>query len=374
MRGHLRKRGARSWQIGVDAGRDPRTGKRLQRWVTVRGTKRDAERRLAEIVRDIDGGGYVEPSRITLADFLARWMRDYVSISVRPRTADGYRTIVRRLSQELGPVRLARLKPHHVQGYYVELLAAGLSAQTVLHQHRLLHQALGQAVKWELLPRNPMERVTPPRRRKPELQALDDVEARRLLEAAAPTDYHLPIHLALYTGLRRSEILGLRWMDVDLAARTLAVSRTMVQLVGDPAHLSEPKSRGSRRVVAYGPETVELLMSRRRLPGAQVCAYPDGSAMRPDQLSAGYRAIAATCGISARFHDLRHTHASILLASGVPVHVVQSRLGHASIQTTVDTYGHVLPASDAAAGAAVELALTPPDVPTSITHINQARR
>ena len=143
MRGHLRKRGDRSWAVVVDVGHDPRTGRRRQKWVSVRGTKRDAERRLAEIVRDLDAGTYVEPVRVTLAEYLDQWMRNYVALKVRPRTAQGYQGIVRRLQRDLGRIGLADLKPMHVQLYHADLLRDGLSAQTVHHHHRLLHQAMG---------------------------------------------------------------------------------------------------------------------------------------------------------------------------------------------------------------------------------------
>ena len=346
MRGHLRKRGERSWAVVVDVGHDPRTGKRRQKWVSVKGTKRDAERRLAEIISDLNNGAYVDPVHVTLASYLDQWMRDYVDVSVRPRTAQGYATIVRKLQDGLGQVSIVDLKAQHVQRYYARLLAVGLSAQTVLHHHRLLHQALGQAVKWDMLTRNVMERVTPPRLRKPDFRSLEPSEVWRLLEAAKRTDYHLPIHLATYTGLRRSEVLGLRWSDVDLDARKLVVNRTMVALRSAPTHIDQPKSRRSRRVVVFGPETESLLRSHRASPGTQVCARADGTEIRPYALTHVFRKIADSCGLSVRFHDLRHTHASLLLASGVPVHVVQARLGHESIQTTVDIYGHVLPASE----------------------------
>ena len=371
MRGHLRKRSKSSWAVVVDIGHDPSTGKRRQKWITVKGTKRDAERRLAEIVRDLDAGTYVEPSRLTLTTYLDQWMRDYVATSVRPRTAQGYGSIVRRLQRDLGGVMLANLKPLHVQRYYAELLDEGLSAQTVLHHHRLLSQALKQAVKWDMLPRNIMERVTPPPRRKPEFRSLDASEARRLLRAAEGADYHLPIHLAVYTGLRRSEILGLRWSDVALSAQTLTVTRTMVPVQGDPMHINEPKSPGSRRTVSYSTATDALLRQQREqrqaqmealglelTPHTQVCVRSNGAMMAPDGLSHAYGKIAAGCGIrDVRFHDLRHTHASLLLTAGVPVHVVQGRLGHESIQTTVDTYGHVLPSSDSEASVILERSL-----------------
>ena len=130
-----------------------------------------------------------------------QWMRDYVAVSVRARTAQGYRGIVRRLQRDLGRIDLAGLKPQHVQGYYVELLDSGLSPQTVIHHHRVLSQAFSQAVKWDLLPRNVLEGVTPSRRLKPEFRSLDPSEVSRLLRATEGTDYHLPIHLAIYTAV-----------------------------------------------------------------------------------------------------------------------------------------------------------------------------
>ena len=137
-------------------GHDPSTGKRWQKWISVKGTKRDAERRLAAVVRDITAGTLAEPARITLAAYLDEWMRDYVAISVRPRTAQGYRTIVRRIQFHLGRVLLPNLKPQQVQRYYAAMLDEGLSAQTVIHHHRLLSQVIGQSVRWDMLPRNIM--------------------------------------------------------------------------------------------------------------------------------------------------------------------------------------------------------------------------
>ena len=363
MRGHIRKRGDRSWAIVVDAGFDVDTGKRRQKWISVKGTKKDAEKKLAEVVRDLDTGTLVEPSRITMSSYLDQWMRDYVATSVRPRTARGYKTIVKRLQRgSLGRIKMTGLKATHVQRYYSELLEEGLSAQTVHHHHSLLREALGQAVKWDMLAQNVMSRVTPPKVSRPEIRTLTEAEVRRIMEQAKGTDYHLPIHIALHTGLRRSEICGLLWTDVDLARNSLSVVRTMVSIEGDPTHLDEPKSQRSRRVVAFGPNTTALLRERREMvekvglaDRSQVCARRDGGSMIPDVVSRKFNAIANACGISdVRFHDLRHTHATHLLTSGVPIHVVSARLGHASIQTTVDVYGHVLPASDVEAGLVME--------------------
>ena len=366
MRGHIRKRGDRAWAIVVDIGHDPSTGKRRQKWVSVKGTKREAERKLAEVVLDLNTGAYIQPSRLTLSEFLDQWMQDYVATSVRLGTAEGYRTIVNRLQRTLGHVRLTGLHAQDVQRYYKGLLDEGLSAQTVIHHHRVLRQAISQAVKWDLLSKNVMERVTPPKRVKPKLSVLTAPEVRQLLQAARGTDYELPIHLAVHTGLRRSELCGLLWSEVDLEAQTLTVVRSMVSVRGDSVHMGEPKSNASLRVVSFGEMTAELLRDRRAsleelglaLQTQQVCTRGNGQMMMPDALSRGHKAIAESCGFfNVRFHDLRHTHATLLLTSGTPIHVVQARLGHASIQITVDTYGHVLPASDVEAGRVLEVQL-----------------
>ena len=263
MRGHIRKRGERAWAVVVDIGHDSSTGKRRQKWISVKGTKRDAERRLAEVIHNLDTGDFVQPSRLNMADYLEQWMTDYVTISVRPTTARGYRTIVNRLKQSLGNVKLANLTALQVQRYYYGLIDEGLATQTVLHHHRLLHQAVGQAVRWDLVLKNIMERVTPPKLVKPELRILKVPEVSRLFQGTEDTDFEVAIHLAIHTGLRRSELCGLFWSDVDLEARTLTVVRTMVSLLGDPAHISEPKSRASRRVVAFWDERCSSVAEQR---------------------------------------------------------------------------------------------------------------
>ena len=362
MRGHIRKRGERSWAAVVDIGHDPSTGKRRQKWETVKGSKRDAERRLAEIIHDLNTGGYVEPSRLTLSGYLDEWMADCVTGSVRARTAQGYRTIVKRLKRSLGNVGLTKLKVQDVQRYYTALRQEGLATQTVLHHHRVLHQAIAQAVTGKLLPTNLMKGVKPPKLVKPELRILKESEIQQLLQAAKDTDFEVAIYLGLHTGLRRSELCGLVWSDVDLKTWTLTVLRTMVSLTGNPAHISEPKSRASRRVVSFWDETAAMLQERWNVVAktesplqTQVCARIDGARMVPDSLSKGFKALVKSCRITGvRLHDLRHTHASILLCSGVPINVVQARMGHESIQTTIDTYGHLLPASDAQAGMVLE--------------------
>ena len=354
-RGSIRKRGTNRWQLTYDVPRGP-DGKRRQRYETVRGTKKQAQARLTEIEHSLNNGRYFEPSLTPFGDYLDLWLQES-SRNHRPKTAEHHEGIVRRhVKPSLGTIPMARLTAMDIQSLYNEKLDSGLSTQTVIHIHRTIRQALRQAVSWELLQRNVTDQVTPPRNRRPKLRCLTVDEIRKLLLTAHGSDYHLPVHLAIYTGLRRSEILGLRWLDIDLSARRLTVNQTIVVSRGQ-IYVSEPKTERSRRVLALDTDTIILLEEHRERgdgSGGYVCVRSNGSAIMPGALTKGYKRLAKRCGIvDVRFHDLRHTHATMLLEAGVPVHVVQARMGHESIQTTVDTYGHVLPTSDSAAAAAL---------------------
>ena len=217
-------------------------------------------------------------------------MRDYVAITVRLTTARSYATIVRRIQiSSLSQIKLTALKPTQVQSYYSDLLDEGLYAQTVHHQHALLRGAIGQALNWDMLSKNVIDKVKSPKVSRPELRILAVDEVLRLLRHVEGTDYHLRIHLALYTGLRRSEIRGIFWSDLNLEESSIRVVRTMVSTTGKPAHIGEPKSQPSRRVVAFGPETTGLLKDRRAVLGehdplerSQICARLYGGSILPD--------------------------------------------------------------------------------------------
>ena len=169
MRGHVRQRSKGSWTIVLDLGRDPSTGKRKQQWLAVRGTKRDAEKKLVELQHQMDTGGYLKPSKITLGDFLNQWLNDHVWPRLEPRTAEGYEHMIRRhLIPALGAIPLAQLSGQHLQSYYADKLAngrkdgtGGLSPRTVRHHHVTIHTALQSAVKWGLLLGNQLTPLTP---------------------------------------------------------------------------------------------------------------------------------------------------------------------------------------------------------------------
>ena len=201
MRGHLVKRAKGSWSIVLDLGRDPSTGKRRQQWVSVKGTKKEAEAKLAELLHQQDTGGYVKPTRVTVGDFLYQWLRGYAETNVRPSTLYGYKKVVdRHLVPALGNIPLTQLGPQHIQTYYTDKLArgrldgrpGGLSATSVRGHHRILSEALSHAVKWGLVGRNVAKAVNPPRPRRPEPNVLDSDGATKLMDAARNTPYYGP--------------------------------------------------------------------------------------------------------------------------------------------------------------------------------------
>lgn len=366
MKGHIRQRGERSWAIIIDLGRDPATGQRRQKWHSVKGTKRDAQRELARLVHEYNTGAYIEPAKLTVGEYLQKWLTDYAQGRVAARTYDRYAEIIHlHLSPALGAMPLSKLQPLHIQACYTRALregrldrrAGGLSAQTVLHHHRLLHEALEQAVRWQLLSRNPADAVEPPRPERAEMHVLDPAGVSRLLEAAEGTRAYAAVLLAVTTGLRRGELLGLRWEDIDLQRGVLSVQQTVQRSRSAGLHIREPKTQRSRRLVTLPAMAVEVLRKHRLEQQKQRLfmgpeyrdhglAFPrlDGRPMNPDALSKAFEVIVARAGLPrVRFHDLRHTHATMLLQQGVNPKVVSERLGHSTVNLTLDTYSHVLP-------------------------------
>jgi len=371
MKGSIRQRGKGSWQICLDVGRDPATGKRMRHFENVRGRKAEAQKRLHELLNRLEQGAYVRPSRLTVAQFLEGWLRDYVRTNTAPRTYERYEEIVRgHLIPALGSFPLLALQPHHIQKYYAQALElgrrdgkGGLSALTVHKHHRILFESLRYEVRQGILVRNPAEAVTPPHGQSKELAMLGPNQVQLILDAAKETPYHALFFTKAYTGLRRGELLGLRWGDVDLERATLSVVQTLQQLRGGEYIFREPKSKRSRRLIALSPSLTILLweyrikqgharqlLGRPLQPTDLVFSHPDGRPFRPNSVTRAFHIIAKSAGLKGiRLHDLRHAHATILLQQGVHPKIVQERLGHSSVATTLDIYSHVLPGLQEAA-------------------------
>jgi len=371
MRGHIIKRYKDSYTIVINLGADPATGKRRQQWYSVKGTKKEAEKRLSELLHELDTGTFMKPGKTTLAEYLERWMKDYARPNLAPRTVEGYESIIRKhLIPKLGHLPLMQLKPEHLQKYYAELMQSGrcskrggLSAQTVRHHHTALHKAIQTAVEWGLLTRNVADAVRPPRAAQSEMQTWNEDEIMRFLEAAKTTPYYALFYTAIFTGMRRSELMALRWQDVDFILSQIYVNRSMHQLRDGSFIFRSPKTAKGRRLVAMPPSAILVLQDHynkvaqdRKVLGVTlrdddlVFGEADGRPMRPNRITRAWPMLAASAGLKViRLHDARHTHASIMLKKGIHPKIVQERLGHASIAITLDTYSHVSPGLQAAA-------------------------
>jgi integrase len=363
MKGHIVKRSDTSWSLVFDLGVTPE-GKRKQKWVTVKGTRRDAEKELTRLLHELDSGSYVDPSKQTVAQYLQYWLDNYARTNVTGKTFDGYYEIATlHLVPALGRHRLSELKPAHIQAYYTRALtsgrrqkAGGLSARSVLHHHRVLRNALQQAVKWQMLARNPADAVVPPRPERPEMRTLNEDEAVKLLATVEGTHNWIPILLAITTGMRRGEILGLRWQDVDLVAKTLCVRQTL-SLTRAGLVFKPPKTKKSQRTITLPEFVVDALrwhheeqIREREVFGASyedhdlVVAQATGAPRSPGGFSAAFVRVIARSGVPrVRLHDMRHSHATHLLKLKVHPKVVSERLGHSTVVLTLDTYSHVLP-------------------------------
>jgi len=372
MRGHITKRGKNSYSVVVSLGRDPATGKYKYQWATVKGTKREAEKRLAELLHQLDNGSYVKPGKVTVGEYLERWLREYAKPNLSPRGYERYESITRvYLVPGLGNILLTQLRPEHIQRHYTAMQDKGLSALTVKYHHTVIHKALQTAIKWGLVGRNAADGTDVPRGRRKDMQTWDDFEVRQFLEAAKSSAYYALFHTALFTGMRRSELLALQWRDITL--HQVHVNRSLHQLRDKSYVFTQPKSARSRRTIALSPSSVLTLMEHREkqegvravlgIPLKQddlVFSGYEGEPLRPCTVSRAWTALAARAGLKViRLHDARHTHASLMLKQGVHPKIVQERLGHASIQVTLDTYSHVAPGLQEAAAESFDKLVSP---------------
>lgn len=392
MRGYIRRRrqlrrkggdtGKESWLITIERGRDG-SGHRMRDHHTVHGTRRDAEREHVRLLRDLNAGSYVDPSRETVGAFLQRWLRDHVKHTVAPQTYERYEQIVRlHLEPGLGAVLLVKLRPRDVVAAEASWREAGLASRTVLHHHRVLHDALQQAVRWQLLASNPVAAVTPPRAEKKEMRALDVEQARHLLDALKGSRYETAVLTLLYTGLRVGELLGLRWTDLDLPTGRLSVQQTAQRVTGAGLVFRPPKTHRSRRAITLPAPVVDRVRAHRaeqlevRLAAGPAWQTSDlvfvdalGRPIYENGLRRAFYDVLASAGLPrVRLHDLRHTMATLMLSQGEHPKVVSERLGHATVAITLDLYSHVLPGLQAAAADRLAAALagssaTSPHIP-----------
>ncbi|MBT9143380.1 MAG: putative prophage phiRv2 integrase [Dehalococcoidia bacterium] len=353
MRGHIRKRNE-SWQITVYMGIGP-DGKYRRHFETIHGLKSSAQKRLNELLVSFEKGIYTPPGRLTVAEHLRNWLEGYVKTNCSHRTLDGYRAIIEtHLVPALGHIQLKHLHPQAIQAYYGQACEK-LSTRTVHHQHRVLSQSLKFAVRQGYLGRNPAELVDAPSPRKKVMRTLTPGEVEVLLENAQDSFYYPVVYTAVSTGLRQAELLGLRWRDIDLDMLSISVSQVLYKR-GGVCQFKEPKTAHSRRRVAMTPKLALFLrhykterallyleLGRPLTLDDLIFTSIEGKPIDPCVLSHAFGRMTREAGLEGvRFHDLRHTFASLMLLRGAKPKVISEALGHASVAFTMDTYSHII--------------------------------
>ena len=364
--GHIRQRGKQSWLLKFDLGRDA-SGKRVTRHITFRGTKREAQAELNRLLNRRNEGTYADRTKMSVGEYLEHWLTVDIERRVARKTAIRHRQIVQRqIIPRIGGVPVRKLTPTHIEAFEAQLqqdghvkgrkAGQGLTAQTVLHVHRTLSQALAHAVNAGVLFKNPAEQVKPPRPLRKEIAILSKPEIATLLRASEGTRLYLPVLIAVTTGVRRGELLALRWSDIDLKAARLTANQSLERLAGKTT-LKPPKTSGSHRTITLPALTVEALRDHRsakpRIGAGELVFSHDGIPWDPDSLTKAFDRLVRETGVRRiTFHGLRHTHISHQLMDGVHVKVVSERAGHANVSITLGVYAAFIPTlqEDAAAG------------------------
>lgn len=369
--GQVIPRGDNRWLVRIFLGRDD-NGKRQYLNKTIRGVKKDAEKYLTAKLRDKDLGINIQPAAESLGLYLDTWLADVVQSRVRTRTYDDYAALVERyIKKPLGAVRLADLRPSHIQQMYRALQDRGLSPRVVRYTHAVLSSALKHAVRTDMLHRNPASMVDLPRQERKEMQAMTPEQAGQLLVAVRDTRFAALFMFALTTGMRPQEYLALKWSDVDTEKGTATVRRALVwsQKKGVGWHFDEPKTSRSRRTIPLPASTVRALAEHRRRQGEERLRagseWQDHGLVFSGSLGApytipgltkqGFKPALAKAGLPKfSLYSLRHSHAVMLLSNGENPKVAAERLGHSTIVLTLDTYQHVLPDMQQAAAERIE--------------------
>lgn len=355
--GTIRKRSDGRWEARYTLGRDPGTGKQVQRSVYGK-SQGEVRKKLAALTVSLDQGTYTEPAKITVAQWLDIWVEDFCT-SVKPRTKALYQSSVEsRIKPALGAVRLSELNTAMIQRFYNDVLEGKkgerkLSPKTVRNLHGILHKALSQAVEIGYIPNNPAAACKLPRVTKPEIRPLDEEETRAFLSQAQGDDYERLFLVALFTGMREGELLGLPWDGVDFEAGTISITQQLQLHQG--AYRMAPPKNSKPRLIAPAPFVMEVLREQQQIQkawklkagplwedGGLVFTNERGQHLASRTLSRHFKNIVEQIGLpDTRFHDLRHTYAVAALRAGDDPKTVSENLGHASVAFTLDVYGHV---------------------------------
>lgn len=372
MAGTIEKRGENSWRLtyinGINA-----DGKQIRYRKTVKAkSPREVEKLLALMIAEIEQGQFINTKKLTFADFVTRWFKDYGENNLAPKTLHRYKQLFdSRILPALGHYKIEQIKPVHILEFYNTLINEGtrldgrpgkISEQTVLYHHRVISAVLQDAVEWQVIPYNPAKRVKPPKVKKTQGKYYDEEQTATLLHAVENEafDYRVILVLAISTGLRRGELMGLEWSDIDFEKLTLTVRQVSQYIPGKGIFTKEPKNETSKRTVSLPLSVVSLVKDYRkewaenRLKIADLWQGSDrlfvtwdGNPMHPDTVSKWFPKFLKKHHLpSIPFHGLRHTAATLLIKEGLHAKTISSRLGHSNINTTMNIYGHALKSAD----------------------------
>ena len=340
------------WEARITTGRDPGTGKQIQRSFTGK-TQKEVREKLAQAVAEVDRGTYTAPAKLTVGQWLDIWQRDYLG-GVKPATVTVYRNNIKNhIKPALGAIRLSELHPHMIQEFINGL--EGLSPASVRLAYKVLHQALERAVALDYIPRNPATRCELPRQEQKEIHPLDDEQVRALLSTAKGGELEHLVNVALFTGLRLSELLGLTWDCVDFDQSMIAVTKQLARAGQRTAGLFISPKSGKGRTITAAPSILRSLRTQRaRRSEMQLRAGPlwqdihglvftteSGGPLEQWTVEVKFKRLVLAAGLEGvRFHDLRHTYAVNAIRAGDDIKTIQGNLGHATAAFTLDRYGH----------------------------------
>lgn len=354
MKGYVRKRGS-SYSFTVDIGRDPLTGKRKQKTKGGFKTKKEAQKALNEMIYQLDKGLYIQPSAMTVEEYAAVWLENK-KLHLRATTAEQYENKIKKwIVPHLGNFLLEDLKPIHGQ-HFVKMLLSSLENETAHKVFAVCNSILYDAVKLEVLPKNPFRHVEKPKVKKKKVVTWSIEEVQRFLKVSKEDDFYYPLFVtSLFTGMRKGEILGLKKTDIDFEKRIIYVRRSVSETKKDGVKLDGVKTDNSIRQVAINELTANALKKRSALiaerklnlgkqynPNDLLFCNSEGQAFRPSSVNRPFREYIKKAGVPyIRFHDTRHTHATLMMQLGINPKMVAERLGHATVKITLDTYSHV---------------------------------
>ena len=357
-------RKGQSWQLTVEMPRDPITGERKRKYKTVTGTKKEADQALRRFITELERGEYIEDNNITVSDWLQKWLEVYIVPTVSPTTLVGFKGMIRRYIDPLiGHLQVQEMNALAVQIWVNKLKVSPssgepLTAGTIKHTYHVLRGAMDKAVQAGLIHRSPCAGIQLPKGEKKKPVIYDETQIQQLLDFARGTEMELIIDLELCMGMRRGELLGLQWQDVNWEKNQIHIIRSRVAVDGKSV-VKQPKTESGTRTLdvpeilmkklkSYKVKCMEqkIRVGRRLVEEDFIIVHPDGKPIYPEYVSQMFTKLQKRANLpKCRFHDLRHLCASIMVKQGVEVKVAQERLGHKDITTTMNIYAHVLPGS-----------------------------